>query len=188
MGNEFIDQIARLSDNTRTPLNRVESSQFSILIMNSMIVAKLLYNIFYLLIPKSIRTTKKKTKRREFKDFPKLFAMPLVSLITRKWSCGCNEQTDRLLQNFSTSKHARRRNAIPFSPPFHSLPLRVYNDPYFSSFTLRDSRPILLNRNRQFSSTEDSFLGTSFHKKQFRRIRCTFSLQCFPLTGQILFE
>lgn len=44
MRNEFIDQIAWLSDNTRTRVNRVESSQFSILIMNSMktIVAKLL--------------------------------------------------------------------------------------------------------------------------------------------------
>lgn len=49
--------------------------------------------------------------------------MPLVSLITRKWSCGCNELTDRLLQNFSTSKHASRRNTIPPLSPFTPSPL-----------------------------------------------------------------
>ena len=58
------------------------------------------------------------------------FACPsfvLVSLITCKWSCGRNEPTDRLLQNFSTSKHARCRNIIRPIPTHHnplSTPVR----------------------------------------------------------------
>lgn len=79
MGNEFIDQIARLSDNTRTPLNRVESSQFSILIMNSMIVAKLLsklnkYYIQYILSidSKIDQNDEEENEETRVQGFPKI--------------------------------------------------------------------------------------------------------------------
>lgn len=94
--------------------------------------------------------------------------MPLVSLITRKWSCGCNELTDRLLQNFSTSKHARRRNTV--SPPSPFSPLSALCTTWsvlyiFLRSTVRDSRPIFLAQPAIFL---DRIPRTSFHKKQFR--------------------
>lgn len=79
MRNEFIDQIVRLSDNTRTPLNRVESSQFSILIMNSMIVAKLLsklnkYYIQYILSidSKIDQNDEEENEETRVQGFPKI--------------------------------------------------------------------------------------------------------------------
>lgn len=94
--------------------------------------------------------------------------MPLVSLITRKWSCGCNELTDRLLQNFSTSKHARRRNTVPPPSPFSPLSAlcTTWSVLYiFLRSTVRDSRPIFLAQPAIFL---DRIPRTSFHKKQFR--------------------
>lgn len=94
--------------------------------------------------------------------------MPLVSLITRKWSCGCNELTNRLLQNFSTSKHARRRNTVSSPSPFSPLSAlcTTWSVLYiFLRSTVRDSRPIFLAQPAIFL---DRIPRTSFHKKQFR--------------------
>lgn len=99
--------------------------------------------------------------------------MPLVSLITRKWSCGCNELTDRLLQNFSTSKHASRRNTIPPLSPFTPSPcsLRVYTDLHCRFFFVHPSR-FTANLPRATGNfprpNGERIPRTSFHKKQFR--------------------
>lgn len=122
--------------------------------------------------------------------------MPLVSLITRKWSCGCNELTDRLLQNFSTSKHARRRNTVPPPSPFSPLSAlcTTWSVLYiFLRSTVRDSRPIFLAQPAIFlDRTGNEFLERVFIRSNFAgrycRIRCTSSLKCPPLAGEILFE
>lgn len=119
--------------------------------------------------------------------------MPLVSLIIRKWSCGCNELTDRLLQNFSTSKHARRRNTIPPYPslsPFSPPPFLCACTPICTvEFSSRFAANLPRATGNFPRSNGERIPRTSFHKKQFRgEIRCTSSLQCSPLAGEILFE
>lgn len=99
--------------------------------------------------------------------------MPLVSLITRKWSCGCNELTDRLLQNFSTSKHARRRNTVPPPSPFSPLSALCTCTPictvHFSSFNRSRFTANLPRATGNFPrSNGERIPRTSFHKKQFR--------------------